>query len=161
MVLSLVLQELDGNISHSFEFNGSNTDPRFWFGNGTEHVLSGTIMMPSDMGAGVWNIYLAIADAADTLRNITQYNILAINQDSSMKNSGLNNLSRSIIITSTITGTTSTEGGVSTATDSQSTTIATESETDSTSGVEALQVQFSSMVITSLVLVLLSYSIAS
>jgi hypothetical protein len=161
MVLSLVLQELGGNISHKFEFNGSNTDPRFWFGNGTEHVVSGMIMIPSDVGAGVWNIYLAIADAADTLRNIPQYNILAINQDSSMQNSGLNNLSRSIIITSSSPTTTSTEGGVSTATDSQSTTIistATESKiytTDSASGVEALHIQFSSI----LSLALLSYSI--
>jgi hypothetical protein len=78
-------------------------------------------MIPSDVGAGVWNVYLAIADAADTLRNIPQYNILAINQDSSMQNSGLNNLSRSIIITSSSPTTTSTEGGISTATDSQST----------------------------------------
>ena len=155
MVLRLVLQEPGGNISYEYEFNGSNTDPRFWYGNGTEHIVSGAIMIPSDMGTGVWNIYLAIADAADSLRNIPQYNILAVNQDSSMQNSGLNNLSRSIIITPSSRGTTSTEAGaaiISTTAESGIDTTA-----DSASGVEALHVQFSP--ITSLVL--LSYCIAS
>ena len=119
-------------------------------------------MIPSDMGTGVWDIYLAIADATDTLRNIPQYNILAVNQDSNMQNSGLNDLSQSIIITTSSPGitTTSTEGGVSTATDSQSITIistAAESGIDTTaesaSGVEALHVQFPSIT-----LVLLSLS---
>ena len=138
MMLRLVLQEFGGNISRSFEFSGSNTDPRFWFGNGTEHLVSGMIMIPSDMGAGVWNIYLAIVDAADTLRDIPQYNILAVNQDSSMKNSGLNNLSRSITIAPS--SSTTTESVTSTTTGSQSITSTTESGIDTTTDSQSITV---------------------
>ena len=110
MVLRLVLQKLENNNSRSFEISGSNTDPHFWTGNETEHIVGGGIMIPSDMATGTWNLYLAIVDAANTLRDVPQYNILAVNQDLSMQDSGLNNLSRSIIITPTIE--TTTDSGV-------------------------------------------------
>lgn len=112
MVLSLVLQEPGGNNLRSFEISGSNTDPRYWFGNETEHIVDGRITIPSDMGIGTWNLYLAIVDAADTLRDIPQYNILAVNQDSNMQNSRLNNLSQFIIITSEPETITTTDSGV-------------------------------------------------
>ena len=92
LVLRLVLQKLGNNNSHSFEISGSNTDPRFWIGNETEHIVGGRIMIPSDMGTDTWNLYLAIVDTADTIRGLPQYSILAVNQDSSMQDSGLNNL---------------------------------------------------------------------
>ena len=103
MVLKLVLQELGGVSSHSFEFNGSNTNPRFWFGNGTEHTLSGSVFIPTDLSNNTWNVYLAIVDAAANLRETPQYNILAVNQISSMQESRLNNLSRLIVITNSPT----------------------------------------------------------
>ena len=125
MVLRLVLQLGGSNLS-SFEFNGSNTDPHFWFGNGTEYIVSGRIMIPSDMEGGTWDIYLAIVDAAVPLRDIPQYNILAVNQDSSVQDSGLNNLSRSITISSAA------EPGI---------------ETTTNSGVETVNTQFLSIII--------------
>ena len=101
MILHLVLQERDGDGMLSFEFSGSNTDPRFWFGNGTEHVVSGAITIPPDIATGVWNVYLAIVDSADTLRDMPQYNILAVNQNASMQYTGMNDLSQSITFIST------------------------------------------------------------
>ena len=111
MVLNLVLQDIGGLNSHSIQFNGQNTDPQFWLGNGTEHTLSGKVLIPADLNSGTWNVYLEIADAAANLRETPQYNILAVNQISSMQESGLNNLSRSIVITS---DTTQTEPGIET-----------------------------------------------
>ena len=106
MKLQLVLKELEiennDSISHHvFEFDGSNTDPRFWFGNGTEHTLTGRVMIPTNMNNGIWNVFLAIVDASPSLSEIPQYNIMAVNQNySSMQEMGLNSLSRSIVINS-------------------------------------------------------------
>lgn len=106
MKLQLVLKELEiennDSISHHvFEFDGSNTDPRFWFGNGTEHTLTGRVMIPTNMNNGIWNVFLAIVDASPSLSEIPQYNIMAVNQNyTSMQEMGLNSLSRSIVINS-------------------------------------------------------------
>lgn len=98
MVLKLVVWEQEGNRSCSLDISGSNTDPRFWFGNGIRHSITGNVLIPTNMSNGTWNIFLAIADAAPHLKEIPQYNILAVNQESSMQVLGLNNLSRSIIV---------------------------------------------------------------
>ena len=134
MVLRLVLQLGDSKLC-SFEFNGSNTDPRFWFGNGTEYVVGGRIKIPSDMESGTWNVSLAIVDTAVTLSDIPQYNILAVNQDSSVQDSGLNNLSQSITISSAA------EPGI---------------ETTTNSGVETVDTQFLSIIIFGITLLAIS-----
>ena len=111
MVLKLVLWEQGGNRSYVLDINGSNTDPRFWFGNRIQHSLTGSVLIPTNMSNGPWNIFLAIVDAAPRLREIPQYNILAVNLESSMQELGLNNLSRSIIVIPT---TVETEPGMET-----------------------------------------------
>ena len=101
MVLHLVLQEHNGESSYRFVISGSNTNPRFWFGNGTDHTVNGKVVLPNNVTAGNWNVFLAIVDAAATLGEVSQYNVLAINQNSSSPavQAGLNDLTRSIAIT--------------------------------------------------------------
>ena len=93
-VVKLVWQKGTGQ-----QFFRLTNDPRVWLGNGMEHVISGQMRIPSEIEVGEWSIYLAIVDAAPSLKAISQYNILAVNQMNTVQQSlGLNDLQRSIMI---------------------------------------------------------------
>jgi len=109
-LIQLVLQQ--GSSRNFLEITGTNTNPRFWLGNGTEHTVSGRVHTSSEMITnGTWNIFFRITDAAPSLRETHQYNILTVNQPQSAQQTGLNDLQRSVTITTTSTPT-STESGV-------------------------------------------------
>ena len=99
-LIQLVLQqESSRNI---LEINGTNINPRFWLGNGTEHTVSGRVHTSSEMITnGTWNIFFRITDAALSLRETHQYNILTVNQPQSAQQTGLNDPQRSVTITTT------------------------------------------------------------
>ena len=44
----------------------------------------------------MWHLFLEIADAAPRLRGVLQYNILAVNQESAVQETGMNDLLRSM-----------------------------------------------------------------
>ena len=103
-LIQLVLQQ--GSSWKILEINGTNINPRFWLGNGTEHTLSGRAQISNDMATnGTWNIFFRIADAASSLRETAQYNILTVNQPQSAQHTGLNDLQRSVTIITTPTPT--------------------------------------------------------
>ena len=97
--VELVLQQ--GNITHNLEINGTSIYPHFWLGNGTEHTIRGRVWIPNEAEIrGTWNIFFRVTDAALSLREVPQYNILIVNQLPAAQLTGLNDLQRSITITS-------------------------------------------------------------
>ena len=97
--VELVLQQ--GNITHNLEINGTSIYPHFWLGNGTEHTIRGRVWIPNEAEIrGTWNIFFRATDAALSLREVPQYNILIVNQLPAAQLTGLNDLQRSITITS-------------------------------------------------------------
>ena len=96
-LLKLVLLQGDRNLT--LKINGTNTDPQFWFANGTETTVKGTVLIPSDeQYNGTWNIFMAIVDAAPSLQSVPEYNILAVNQLPTSQDTGLNALRRNVTI---------------------------------------------------------------
>ena len=103
-LIQLVLQQ--GSSQKILEINGTNINPHFLLGNGTEHTLSGRAQITNEMATnGTWNVFFRIADAAPSLRETAQYNILTVNQPPSAQHTGLNDLQRSVTIITTPTPT--------------------------------------------------------
>lgn len=97
-LLQLIL--VQGGRNLTLTMNGTHTDPRFWLANGTETTLNGTVLIPSDeQYNGTWSMYMAIVDAAPSLQSVPQYNILTVNQLVTAQGTGLNDLRRSVTIT--------------------------------------------------------------
>ena len=96
-LLKIIL--LQGGTKHTLAVNGANIDPRFWTGNATEHVIMGRTGIPKepDMN-GTWNIFLVIIDTSPGLQEASQYNIIAVNQPPTSATDGMNDLQRTITI---------------------------------------------------------------
>ena len=68
-----------------------SVDPRTWFG-GTQHTISSALYLPSDMENGVYNIFLYMPDAAESLAGNSDYAIQLANEDIWDELSGYNRL---------------------------------------------------------------------
>ena len=77
-VLVLVLK--GNNQTLSFDLEGENTDSRVWTGNGTTHQVKPSVTLnDTQVTLGQWNLFLALLDAAPSLRNRSEYNIVFSN----------------------------------------------------------------------------------
>lgn len=94
--LKLVLSQ--GDTTVTLTVNGTNVNPQFWLGNGTEHAVNGQVQLPEDMDVGNWSVFLAITESAPTLQDTLEYNILFVNQPPSAQETGRNDLQRSVFI---------------------------------------------------------------
>ncbi len=95
--LKLILVQEDKRVT--LPVSGSNVNPQFWLGNGTEHTVNGQVSLPSDMDTGNWRVFLAITESTSTLRETHQYNILFVNQPSAAQETGWNDLQTTVSIT--------------------------------------------------------------
>lgn len=94
----LVMRNASSNQEYSIALN---TDPRFW-SSGVETTITENVVLPSNMIAGTYNLFLNLPDASSAISSRPEYSIRLANNSTWEANTGYNNLLQSVIISGTL-----------------------------------------------------------